>query len=441
MEYPTLPQRLLESVDRYHSPRAQIYKAGSQWQDISAKELLRRVAGVARALVDLGVREGDRVAVFAPNCPEWHIVDFAVLGLGAVTVPIYFRESLDRMTYILNHAEVSAVFVSGEEQTARLLGIHAQVPSVRHVLIANGGANGGANSGAGASGNGATPTLEPTPGAFAGSLVSYHDAIAQAGDAQVKAYRERAASFGSAQLASIIYTSGTTGEPKGVMLSHANFVSNEIASFERFRLRPGRPGALLPAAVARLRAADRLLLPVSRTSPWRTWPARRTSPQALSWKSARPSPRPCRAFSRSSTATVMERGAQATGLRRHLFDWAVRIARRAIPWRAYGRPVSPMVKLQWELADPLRLQKIPRRRRRPHPHVHLRRRPAGHRARRILHHRRHAHLARLRPDGNLAGSQQQHHRRQPHRHRRPPLARRRSAHRRRRRDPGPRPAA
>ena len=52
-----------------------------------------------------------------------------------MTVPIYFRESPDRMTYILNHAEVSAVFVSGEEQTARLLGIHALVPTVRHVIM------------------------------------------------------------------------------------------------------------------------------------------------------------------------------------------------------------------------------------------------------------------------------------------------------------------
>ena len=81
MEYPTLPQRLLEAIDRYNSPRAQIYKAGSQWEDITAQELLRRIAGVARALVDLGVSEGDRVAVFAPNCPEWHDVEFAVLGL------------------------------------------------------------------------------------------------------------------------------------------------------------------------------------------------------------------------------------------------------------------------------------------------------------------------------------------------------------------------
>ena len=120
--------------------------------------------------------------------------------------------------------------------------------------------------------------------------------------------------------------------------------------------------------------------------------------------------------------TVRERGAQATGLRRHLFDWAVRTARRAIPWRAYGRPVSPIVELQWELADRL---------------VYRNFAPAWADACGFLFpeaprwltelaefftHRRHHHFSRLRSHRDLARDQQQHRRAESHRHRRPSLA-------------------
>src|ERR1700683_4688204 len=81
-EYPTLPQRLLDAVDRYRSPRAQMYKSqthkpGDRWENVSADEMLKRIAGLAAAMARLGLAEGDRVAIFAPNCPEWHIADFA----------------------------------------------------------------------------------------------------------------------------------------------------------------------------------------------------------------------------------------------------------------------------------------------------------------------------------------------------------------------------
>ena len=62
------------------------------------------------------MKTGDRVAVFAPNCPEWHIADFAIMGLGAASVPIYFNESVERMTYILNDSGSRVVITSGESQ-------------------------------------------------------------------------------------------------------------------------------------------------------------------------------------------------------------------------------------------------------------------------------------------------------------------------------------
>src|SRR6266478_5626098 len=107
MNYGTLPSRFLSAIDSYPNSRAQMFRhADSSWESISSAELLRRIAGLSMALVELGVKPGDRVGLFAANRPEWHTADFAINGSGGITVPIYFNVSLDRMTYILNLSSV-----------------------------------------------------------------------------------------------------------------------------------------------------------------------------------------------------------------------------------------------------------------------------------------------------------------------------------------------
>src|ERR1700690_164621 len=121
MTYATLPVRFLQAVDQHPNPRAQMVRRAERWDSISSQEFLRRVAGLANTFIELGVKPGDRVGLFAPNCPEWHTADFAISGCGAVTVPVYFNESLDRMTYILNHCGAQVVFVCGESQLQKFL--------------------------------------------------------------------------------------------------------------------------------------------------------------------------------------------------------------------------------------------------------------------------------------------------------------------------------
>src|SRR6516162_8652982 len=116
MAYASLPSCFLQAVDELPSPRAQMVRRTERWEAISSQELLRRVAGLADSLVQLGVKPGDRVGLFAPNCPEWHTADFAISGSGAVTVPVYFNESAGRMAYILNHSGAQIVFVAGLSQ-------------------------------------------------------------------------------------------------------------------------------------------------------------------------------------------------------------------------------------------------------------------------------------------------------------------------------------
>src|SRR3970282_1700277 len=148
--------------------------------------MLRRIAGLSRALADLGIEKGDRVGLFAPNCPEWHVADFAILGLGAVNVPVYFQESDERMAYILNHSGAKVVISAGAEQAQRILACRPRLQHLQHVICAD------------------------APADLAGDFLRYESLIASAGDAEIAAYRRRALEAATSDLATIIYTSGTT---------------------------------------------------------------------------------------------------------------------------------------------------------------------------------------------------------------------------------------
>src|SRR5579863_4966748 len=137
--YPTLTKCFLDAVDTYANPRAQMYRTGSGWQSITAQEMLRRVALLSRALRELGVKGGDRVGLFAPNCPEWHTADFAITGSGGVSVPVYFNESPDRMCYILNHCGAQVVFVAGAKQLQKFLEVRDSLKDVQQVIVAGAG--------------------------------------------------------------------------------------------------------------------------------------------------------------------------------------------------------------------------------------------------------------------------------------------------------------
>ena len=347
-DYPALPGRLLKAIDGYASPRAQMHIQGGQWLPIPAKELLRRIAGFADHLAKLGVAEGDRVAIFAPNCPEWHVADFAALGLGAVVVPIYFRESAERMAYILAHSEAQVIFVAGEEQARRWSEIAPTCRSVQTAIFA------GRSAAAGSAPPGDGGGTER--GSSASTALSYEALIADAGDAEIEAYRRRAAGLRSDSLASIIYTSGTTGEPKGVMLSHANFTSNSEASFERFDLGAGSIAiSFLPLAHVYERLVDYGYLFNGVSIAY--VPRMEDVPQAL----LEVRPHICAAvprFFEKLYANIRERGAQTKGLRRHIFDWAIRVERKSAPWRAYRRRVPAGVRWQWHIANRLVYKKF-----------------------------------------------------------------------------------
>ena len=333
MSYSSLPAGFLRAVDEHPSPRAQMCRTAERWETISSQEFLRRVAGLANCLVELGVKPGDRVGLFAPNCPEWHTADFAINGSGGVTVPVYFNESPDRMTYILNHCGAQIVFIAGLRQLEKFLQVRDQLSRVQQVIAAG------------------------AEGSMPAEFLCYETLIASAGEKDISSYRARAAEVLPTQLASIIYTSGTTGEPKGVMLTHANFSSNVADSCENIVLRPEEDLAVsfLPLAHVYGRMLDYLY--IFQGCPVAYVPVVENVAQAL--LEVHPTilaavPR----FFEKIYARLMEQGSKATGLKRKIFQLAMNTAKEAAPWRCGERPVSPLVKLEWAVADRLVYSKI-----------------------------------------------------------------------------------
>ncbi len=335
MKYGTLPLRFLSAVDNLPNPRAQLYRSGSGWQCIPSGEFLRRVAGLSSALVELGVKSGDRVGLFAPNCPEWHTADFAITGAGGVTVPVYFHESAERMTYILRHSGARIVFVAGAEQLEKLLACRAQLPDVEQIIAA-------------------------VPGhAVPADVLRHETLIAPAGPAEIAAYRLRASQLTGGQLASIIYTSGTTGEPKGVMLTHLNFCSNVTDTCDDVDFKPASDLAVsfLPLAHVYGRIMDYAYIFHGVSVAYVE--AVEMAGQAL--LELRPTVLAAvpRVFEKIYVR-VMEKGSKTTGWKRLIFDWSMRVAAKTSLWRAGERPAGLFLKLQWAVANQLVYSEIRR---------------------------------------------------------------------------------
>src|SRR5256884_6612141 len=333
MNYGTLPSRFLNAVDTLPNPRAQMVRRDGRWETISSQEVLRRVAGLSTAFVELGVKPGDRVGLFSANRPEWHTADFAINGAGAVTVPVYFNESSDRMSYILKHCGAKVVFVVGAAQLRKLLNVRQELPELEQIILADGDAE------------------------VPGECLRYETLIAGASAPDISSYRLRSSQVLPGQLASIIYTSGTTGEPKGVMLTHANFCSNVTDVGHDFQLHPAEDVALsfLPLAHVYGRTMDYIYIFQGAALAY----VESVDAVAQALVEVRPTitaavPR----FFEKIYARLVEQGSKTTGMKKILFDWAMSVAQRANPWRATGFPAGLALQAQWKLADKLVYKKI-----------------------------------------------------------------------------------
>ncbi len=205
----SVPELCLTAALKHAKHDALNHKVDSDWVNITAETFVDRVRNVALGLAEAGVKPGDRVALLSENRPEWSIVDLAILSLGAINVPIYTTQAVDQIRYILTDSGARAIFVSNRRLFKHARKALEGLDFLERIIFFDGEISDALDR---------STTLEALEQSGKERARNHPAAF----EAYLKAIRPN-------DLATIIYTSGTTGEPKGVMLTHMNFVSNVLA--------------------------------------------------------------------------------------------------------------------------------------------------------------------------------------------------------------------
>lgn len=207
------PTRLFDFV-RYqlaHHPLERAYggRKDGNWAYLSTAEVIRQAEELSAGLLKLGVKPGDKIALAVyQNRPEWVVTDLAIQQIGAINVPVYPTISPSDYEYIFNDAAVKFCFVGSGDLYDKVNKAKANVASLEQIF-----------------------TFEEQPGTTHWETLFTKDGVAEiAGMSEQVSPKD---------LATIIYTSGTTGEPKGVMLSHHNIVSNVMDVMELMPVHAG----------------------------------------------------------------------------------------------------------------------------------------------------------------------------------------------------------
>ncbi len=213
-DYESLPN-LVNSICKYYSNKktAFKYKTNGDWNELNYLEFWEKIENFALGLLSLGFKSNDRIALISENRIDWLISDVGISAIGAITVPIFPTTTAKQIEYILNDCNAYGIIVSNQFQLNKIYQIHSNIPSLRH-------------------------------------FITFENFFEEKSDLSIKSFQE-VISIGSTSrgkdkrreiilneiskikaddISMIIYTSGTTGNPKGVVLTHKNIVSNIVAS-------------------------------------------------------------------------------------------------------------------------------------------------------------------------------------------------------------------
>jgi long-chain acyl-CoA synthetase len=309
--------------------RAMLHREDGKWLPISSSHFRRNVAATVRALQEWGIHKGDRIAILSENRPEWSTADFAILLLGAVTVPVYATLTPEQTAYTLSDSGATVIFVSTEIQLRKIQTILPQT-QIQKIFVMD---------------------HVQIPADLAATCILVDRFLTQGPltlDPQTETF---ARSIQPDDLATIIYTSGTTGTSKGAMLTHGNMASNIACSLLGFDMRPGLVSvSFLPLSHVTARHVDLAMLYHGVTLAY--CPFMENLPQTL--LEVRPSL--CVSVPRVYEKIYAKTEASTRGFpKRAIYRWALSVGRAHKPEILAGKtPTSP----HWKLANKLVFSKI-----------------------------------------------------------------------------------
>lgn len=328
----TINELFQQAVDQRADEVVMRFKRDRVWRDLTGGQIRDRVRRVALGLAERGVKPGDRIALLAESCPEWSITDYAILACGAVNVPIYPTQTVDQVEFILRNSNSRILFISGARQLKR---IQSAIDAFK---------------------NREKPEIilfePPKEGGLKDGVITL-SALEESGK-QIEAGKpDLFAQLSSAtqpdDLATIIYTSGTTGDPKGVMLTHRNLVSNALNSGRIFELKPNDKAlSFLPLS----HVFERTVLYIYLSFGVQINFARGVETVSEDIKEVRPTivtavPR----LFEKIYATINKRAAEASPFRQKIFNRAIEVGREVAKLKDQRKSVPLFLSLEHKALD------------------------------------------------------------------------------------------
>lgn len=316
------PKRLFDfpyyQLENYPLDKALITKYDGKWVATSTQEYIDKANAISRALIRLGVKPNDKVALISTtNRTEWNVCDIGIMQTGAQDVPIYPTISPEEYQYVLNHSECLYCFVSDKEVYDKVMTIKDNVPTLREVYTFN-EVEGAKNW---------SEVLE------LGKDDSNQDEVEQ-----------RKAAIKEDDVATLIYTSGTTGKPKGVMLSHKNIASNAKYSSERLPIVRGKSSGLSFLPVCHV--YERMLHYMYQYCGVELYFAE--SLETISENLNEVKPEVMTAVPRVLEKVydkIYSKGSELTGIKKRLFFWAIELGLKYEPYGQNGWWYETQLKL------------------------------------------------------------------------------------------------
>ncbi len=210
----TIPQTIFEAANQYPNKKILYYKKGGSYVGISFKEVQKQIGYISSALLGLGIKKGDRVAILSSNRPEWVVSDLAIMDAGAISVPVHATLSPKIIKHILVDSSAKILIVNNQLQLNKILLIEKEIPDLKKIIYMD--------------------SDSPNDIQSAKTLVSWEEAMSNGKKQGLKPSN----SAHHNDTATIMYTSGTTDMPKGVELTHYNILSNIRAALDYVHIYP-----------------------------------------------------------------------------------------------------------------------------------------------------------------------------------------------------------